>query len=132
MIELDSDGKCFDSQPTRLIRISRGSGSFPEETAAMLNSYRQMADMVKKMGGKHGLIGQMAKQGTNLNPNKMNQQQFSQLAQLMGGNGGNIGSMQQMLKQFQDPQNAGGMPDFGNLGSMMQALGGLGGRLKRK
>lgn len=133
--ELDSDGKIFASQPKRILRIARGSGCMPPELENLLRSHSAMSEMVKKMGGKGGLLSQM-------NPGKMNPSQMArmqqqmrgmnpQLAQMMGGGGPGggmpgMGQLQQMMQQLQ----RGGMPDLsalgnmGNLGNLMNAFGG--------
>ncbi len=91
--ELDSEGKCFYAQPSRVLRIARGSGTRPDEIEALLKAYKHMADMVKKMGGKGGLLSQMMKNGgKNMNP-----QQMARMGQQMRGNP----SMQQMAQMAQ-------------------------------
>jgi signal recognition particle subunit SRP54 len=123
--ELDSDGKVFVSQPTRILRVSRGSGTLPPEVEQLLRSHGAMAEMVKKMG-KGGML--------NMNPGKMNPSQMArmnqQMAQMMGGAPGGggggmpgMGQLQQMMQQLQ----RGGMPDLsalGNMGDIMKAFGG--------
>ena len=62
-IELDSDGKCFVSEPSRLTRVARGSGTSVRELEELLSQHRVFTQMAKKMGGKGGMIQQMAKAG---------------------------------------------------------------------
>ncbi|UKZ70850.1 uncharacterized protein TrAtP1_011819 [Trichoderma atroviride] len=49
--ELDSDGKMFIDEPTRMTRIARGSGTSVREVEDLLTQQRMMAGMAKKMGG---------------------------------------------------------------------------------
>ncbi|KAK9317909.1 SRP54-type protein [Lipomyces starkeyi] len=50
--ELDSDGKVFVSEPTRLTRVAKGSGTTVREVEEVLSQQRTMARMVKQVGGK--------------------------------------------------------------------------------
>ncbi|KAK9488671.1 SRP54-type protein [Lipomyces starkeyi] len=50
--ELDSDGKVFVSEPTRLTRVAKGSGTTVREVEDVLSQQRTMARMVKQVGGK--------------------------------------------------------------------------------
>ena len=105
--ELDSDGKMFVEQPTRMTRIARGSGTSVREVEDLLTQQRMMAGMAKKMGGnmKNMQRAQAAMQGGN------KAQQLAAMQkrmQSMGGGGG----------------GGGGMPD---MGSLMKMLGGGGG-----
>ncbi|RKF56394.1 Signal recognition particle 54 kDa protein-like protein [Erysiphe neolycopersici] len=49
--ELESDGKLFIQQPTRVTRIARGSGTSVREVEELLAQHKMMASMAKKMGG---------------------------------------------------------------------------------
>lgn len=40
--ELEGDGKIFVSQPTRVLRIARGSGSYPEDIGNLLFTYKNV------------------------------------------------------------------------------------------
>eukprot|EP01137_Pigoraptor_chileana_P017563 Opistho-2@75813 len=120
--ELDSDGKMFTTQPTRVNRVSRGAGVHPREVLDLLSQYKKFAQMVKKMGGIKGLFkgGDMSR---NVNPAQMSKLN-AQMAKMMdprvlkqmGGMQGIQGMMRQM--------HSGGM---GGLGDMMGAFGGGGG-----
>lgn len=57
--ELDSDGKCFVNQPTRMTRIARGSGTSVREVEDVLTQHRMMAGMAKN-------IAKMKKAGAGL------------------------------------------------------------------
>lgn len=61
--ELDSDGKCILAQKTRIQRISLGSGTFAEEVEELLAQYKKFAQLVKRMGGKNGLLEGLASAG---------------------------------------------------------------------
>jgi signal recognition particle subunit SRP54 len=134
---LDSDGKIFVNQPIRMIRISIGSGTHPSQIASLLQMYKNMAEMVKKMGGKQGLFAQMDRQrgpaGGQMNINSMMQQmarnpQMAQMAQRMMGGGGGGGGMPDLGALMRQLGGGGGMPDLGALGNMFGGLGGaLGG-----
>ncbi|KAK9240165.1 SRP54-type protein [Lipomyces kononenkoae] len=50
--ELDSDGKIFVSEPTRMTRVAKGSGTSVREVEEVLSQQRTMARMVKQVGGK--------------------------------------------------------------------------------
>jgi signal recognition particle subunit SRP54 len=90
--ELDSDGKCFVQQPSRMMRISCGSGTHPDEVDALIKSYKQMAEVMKKMGGKNGLLNMMGSGGA---PGKagMSPAQMAKMQKQMMGN-------PQMMKQM--------------------------------
>ncbi|EKD13379.1 uncharacterized protein L3040_002760 [Drepanopeziza brunnea f. sp. 'multigermtubi'] len=104
--ELDSDGKMFIEQPTRMTRIAYGSGTSVHEVEDLLTQHKMMAGMAKKMGGN---IKNLQKaQGAMGGGNKQQQMAAMQkrLASMGGGGAG------------------GGMPD---MGSLMKMLGGGGG-----
>lgn len=96
--ELDSDGKIFTSQPTRMTRIARGSGTSVREIEDLLTQHRLMAGMAKNMS-------KMKKQGA------------------LGQNKAQMAAMQKRMQSGAMPPGPGGM----DLGSMMKALGGGGG-----
>ena len=49
--ELESDGKMFIEQPTRMTRIARGSGTSVREVEELLTQHKMMSGMAKRMGG---------------------------------------------------------------------------------
>lgn len=109
--ELDSDGKVFVEQPSRMVRVARGSGTTVRELEDLLSQHRMMAGMAKKMGGqkKHMQRAQNMLKGGN------KEQQLAAMQkrmQAMGGPGG---------------AGAGGLPGMGDIGKMMQMLQGQGG-----
>ncbi|KAK9761146.1 Signal recognition particle [Basidiobolus ranarum] len=130
--ELDGDGKVFSQQPSRIVRVARGSGTRVEEVDMLLVQFKQFAQMVKKMGGNKGMLKNMGNMGAGMmdkngqmNPSQMArmQQQMSkmmnpQMLQQMGGASG----LQNMMRQF-----TGGGGGLGNIQEMMQNFGGFGG-----
>lgn len=95
--ELDSDGKIFVEQPTRITRVARGSGTSVREVEELLSQTQMMAGMAKKMGG---------------NMKKM------QAAQKNPAMAGQMQQMQQRLKAMQGQGGGGGMPGMGGMGGM--------------
>ncbi|KAF2754793.1 signal recognition particle protein [Pseudovirgaria hyperparasitica] len=112
--ELDSDGKVFVSQPSRMTRIACGSGTSVREVEELLTQHKMMAGVAKKMGG--GMKNMQKAQGAMGGGNKQQQMAAMQKRlQSMGGAGAGRGGMPGMP----------GMPDMGALMNMMQ--GGRGG-----
>ena len=115
--ELDSDGKVFHQQSTRVYRVARGSGAMVREIEELLTQFKHMADMIKTMGGNKALLGKMAggKQQRG-NPNQIAKMQ-SQMAKMMPPGMmqqlGGMGGIQNMMQQM------GGMADLGALAEMM-------------
>ncbi|MCJ1259449.1 Signal recognition particle [Lignoscripta atroalba] len=124
--ELDSDGKLFIEQPSRMTRVARGSGTSVREVEDLLSQQRMMAGMAKKMGG----MGKGMQRAQNAMAGGNRQQQMAAMQkrmQSMGGAGagagggvgpGGMGGL------------GGGMPDMGALMKMMGgggAGGGMGG-----
>ncbi len=103
--ELESDGKLFVDQPTRMTRVARGSGTSVREVEDLLTQHRMMAGMAKKMGGN------------------MKNMQRAQNAMGGGNKAQQLAAMQKRL-QSMGGGGAGGMPD---MGSLMRMLGGAGG-----
>lgn len=134
--ELDSDGKIFVEQPTRMTRIAHGSGTSVREVEDLLTQHRMMAGMAKKMGGnmKNMQRAQSAMGGGN------RQQQMAAMQKRMqsmggagpaGGAGGmDLGAMMKMLGGG-GAAGGGGMPDMQSLmksmGGMMGGMPGMGG-----
>ncbi|CAN6601371.1 signal recognition particle subunit Srp54p [Trichomonascus vanleenenianus] len=111
--ELESDGAIFKEQPTRIVRVARGSGTSVRDVEEVLMQQQMMAGMAKKVGGKGGMMNrlqQMQQQGGRNNPQMAAAQR--RMAQMMGNNGGAGG---------------GGMPDLSALMGGGGGLPGLGG-----
>lgn len=98
MAELDSDAKMFRKEPSRVLRVARGSGNPVHEVKLLLLQHRQFAQMVKKMGGPKGLMANMAAAGR-------------------GRGGPGRGGLRGM------PRGGGGMPSMAQLQQQMQSMG---------
>ncbi len=127
--ELDSDGKIFVEQPTRMTRVARGSGTSVREVEELLSQQRVMAGMAKKMGG----MGKNMAKAQSTMEGKNRQQQMAamqkRMASLGGGAGGGMPDMASMMKMMGGMGGGaggggGGMPD---MQSMMKMMGGMGG-----
>lgn len=115
-MELESDGKLFKEQPTRITRVSKGSGTQYKEVEMLLLQCTKFAEMVKKIGGAKGLLKkQSGNPGRRGNPNQMQQLQNSLQSMMPAGmleQMGGMGGIQDMMQQF---TQGGGL---GNLASM--------------
>ena len=141
--ELDSNGAIFIEQPSRMIRVARGSGTSVREVEDLLTQHKVMANMAKKMKGNMANM-EKAKgvmQGKN---NKQQMEAAQKRLQSMGGAGGfpgmggggmpDMSSIMKMMGQGGGgpggggfPGMGGGMPDMGSLMKMMGQMGGGGG-----
>lgn len=127
--ELDSDGKIFVDQPTRITRVARGSGTSVREVEELLSQQRVMAGMAKKMGGmgKNMAKAQAGMEGKN------RQQQMAAMQKRMqslgGSAGGGMPDMAAMMKMMGGLGGGGGgpMPDMQSMMKMMGGMGGMGG-----
>ncbi|CAG8659777.1 2746_t:CDS:2, partial [Ambispora leptoticha] len=54
--ELDSDGKIFQQQPARIVRVARGSGTSVQEVEELLIQHKSFQGMVKRFGGNKGIL----------------------------------------------------------------------------
>ena len=128
MKELDSDGKMFVDQPTRMTRVARGSGTSVREVEELLTQQRMMAGMAKNMKGLAG-NAQKAK-GAMGGGNKQQQMAAMQKKmQSMGGAGRGGGGMPDMssLMGMLGGGGGGGMPDMSQMMNMFGGGGGAGG-----
>jgi signal recognition particle subunit SRP54 len=142
--ELDHpDSKLFHSQPTRITRIAKGSGTSERLVNDLLAQYRQFASIMKKMGGPKGLLSQFSGGASASSPSsssmekmspaqlaKMNQQMSQMLPpDLLKQMGifllnfsfasyifiGGMGALSNMMNQFQDAfANGPSSPGGGN------------------
>lgn len=128
--ELDSDGRLFLDQPSRMTRVAKGSGTFVREVEDLLTQQRMMAGMAKKMGGN--MKNMQRAQSAMTGPNKQQQIAAMQkrLQSMGGGGGGGMGGLGGMMpdignlmKMFGGGGGGGGMPDANELQSMMQQMG---------
>ncbi|ANB14743.1 Srp54p [Sugiyamaella lignohabitans] len=129
--ELDSDGSPFADQPSRIVRVARGSGTSVREVEEVLYQQKMMAAMAKKMGGKGGMMSRMQQmQGAGgPNPAQIQAAQRRLASMGMGGGAGGMPDMSQLAGMF----GQGGMPDMGemmkmvgsnpNLQNMMKSFG---------
>ena len=151
--ELESDGRIFIKEPSRIVRVARGSGCAVVEVEMILQQHRMMSTMAKSamaaQGGQPGQPGnpmannpqmQRMMQQAQSNPNFM-QQAMNMLGGAGGGAGGAGGlagmmnnpammqQAQQMMKlnpqMMQQAQQM--MKNPGMMQKMMQQFGGMGG-----
>lgn len=112
--ELDSEGKMFSSEKSRLVRVARGSGTTTAEVEMLLAQYKKFGQLAKQLGGKKGLFSMMdSKRPPNPQDISRIQQQMSKnmnprMLQQMGG----LGGLQNMMRQL---QSGGGLESLGNM-----------------
>lgn len=109
--ELESDGKIFIQEPTRIIRIAKGSGTSVFEVEMILMQQQMMARMAQSTKAAHHIpdIPGMP---------KMTPQMIQQAQQKIRQN---PGMMKNMMDMFGRPGgSSSGMPDFSNMMQMMQ------------
>jgi len=137
--ELDSDGKIFIEQPTRITRIAHGSGTMVREVEDLLSQHKSMQGMAKKMGGN--MKNMQRAQGAMGGGNKQQQMAAMQkrLASMGGaggagaGAGGGMPDMASLMKMFGGGGGGGAGAGAGgmDMGAMMQQMqgmmGGMGG-----
>ena len=151
--ELESDGRIFIKEPSRIVRVARGSGCAVVEVEMILQQHRMMSTMAKSamaaQGGQPGQPGnpmannpqmQRMMQQAQSNPNFM-QQAMNMLGGAGGGAGGAGGlagmmnnpammqQAQQMMRlnpqKMQQAQQM--MKNPGMKQKIMQQCGGMGG-----
>ncbi|KAI9802374.1 MAG: Signal recognition particle [Piccolia ochrophora] len=123
--ELDSDGKVFVQQPTRMTRIAHGSGTSVREVEDLLTQHRMMAGMAKKMKGNMANMqrAQGAMGGGNRNQQMAAMQKRLQSMGGAGGAGGAPGGMD--LGAMMKAMGGGGMPGGMDMQAMMKQMGGM-------
>lgn len=126
--ELDSDGKMFTEQPTRMTRIACGSGTSVREVEDLLTQHKMMAGMAKKMGGN--MKNLQKAQGAMGGGNKQQQMAAMQkrLASMggAGGAGGGMPDMGSLMKMLGGGgAGGGGMPGGMDMQAMMKQMGGM-------
>ncbi|KAJ5241135.1 uncharacterized protein N7469_002726 [Penicillium citrinum] len=128
--ELDSDGKIFVEQPSRMVRIAHGSGTTVREVEDLLSQHRMMAGMAKKVGGQK----KQMQRAQNMLKGGNNQQQMAAMQKrmaAMGGGGGMPGMPAGMdmakMMEMMGGGGGGGMPDLSSMMSQLGGMGGLGG-----
>ncbi|CAI5755707.1 unnamed protein product [Candida verbasci] len=102
--ELESDGRIFIKEPSRIIRVARGSGCAAVEVEMILQQHRMMSTMAKSAMAAQGQQGQPGAPGANPQFQRMMQQaqsnpNFMQQAMSMlgGGGGGGAGGLSNMM-----------------------------------
>ncbi|KAJ9639985.1 Signal recognition particle [Coniosporium tulheliwenetii] len=84
--ELDSDGRIFVEQPSRMTRVAYGSGTSVREVEELLTQHKMMAGVAKKMKG--GMANMQRAQAAMGGGNKAQQMAAAQKRlQSMGGAG---------------------------------------------
>ncbi|KAK1065531.1 Signal recognition particle [Friedmanniomyces endolithicus] len=132
--ELDSDGRMFVEQPTRMTRVARGSGTSVREVEELLTQQRMMGGIAKKMkGGMQNMQKAQGQMGGANNKQQMAamQRRMASMGQGGGGGGGGMPDMASLAKMMGG--GGGGMPDLGgmDISKMMSMLGSMGGGGKR-
>lgn len=132
--ELDSDGRLFVNQPSRMVRVARGSGTSVREVEDLLTQHRMMAGMAKKMKG--GMANMQRAQGMMGGAN--NKQQMAAMQKKMQSMGGAAGLPGASAGAGPGGLPAGlpGMPGLGgmggpggmDIGAMMKMMSGMGGK----
>ncbi|KAI5285821.1 Signal recognition particle [Ascosphaera aggregata] len=129
--ELNSDGKRFVDQPSRITRVACGSGTSVREVEDLLSQHKMMAGMAKKVGGQKK---QMQRAQNMLRGGNREQQMAAMQKRMasMGGAGGlpglgGMGDMAKMMQMFSGG-NAGGGAGGMDFQKMMSDMGGLMGR----
>jgi signal recognition particle subunit SRP54 len=144
--ELDSDGKIFIEQPSRIIRVARGAAVSVREVEMILLQVKMMGGMaqrtktMKENGMMNPSQSQMASAMKQMqsNPsafanamkNMQNMPGMGDMMKMMGGGSGGMPDMNQMMQAMQGMGGApGGMPDMGammNNPMMKQMMKGMG------
>ncbi|CAB41226.1 signal recognition particle subunit Srp54 [Schizosaccharomyces pombe] len=132
--ELDSDGLLFVEQPSRVLRVARGSGTSVLEVEETISQVRVFAQMAKKIGGKDGILGKLGGNpaaALKKDPRQLAAMQKRMQAMGMGGgmpglnpgsmNFGDISKMANMLMGGGGPGGAGGM-DFSGMLNQFQNM----------
>lgn len=125
--ELDSDGKIFMEQPSRMTRVARGSGTSVREVEELLGQQRMMAGMAKKMGGnmKNMQRAQAAMGGGNKAQQMAAMQKRLQSMGGGAGGGGGMPDMGSLMKMLGGGGGGGGMPGGMDINAMMKQMGGM-------
>lgn len=119
--ELQSDGKMFEEQTSRIIRVAKGSGSRVREVEEMLDQCEMYGGMVKQIGGPNGIMSTMAKGAINRGSTQDQGMNLSGIEKMLPAGLidkiGGMGGIQQMMESM------GGMT---GIQKMMEGMGGLG------
>lgn len=127
--ELESDGSIFIKEPSRMVRVARGSGTSIVDLETLLMQCQMMARMAQTakqsaggngMPGMPGMPGMSGMPGMGSMPNMPGMPQLSpqMMQQAQQKLRSNPGMMNKMMNMFNGGQ--GGMPDMNEMMKMMQ------------
>ncbi|KAL4495560.1 hypothetical protein ABPG72_020301 [Tetrahymena utriculariae] len=111
--------------PSRVVRIARGSGSSLEDVNQLLDEYKKIAKVFIGLGkgfGKGGDIGNIMR-----NPNQIKNQMGAALDPKMIQGMGGMGNIMNMVKEMSKMEGVGDLMKGlggGNMAEMMKSLGG--------
>lgn len=108
--ELDGDAQLFWKEPTRCVRVARGSGASVREVEEVLNQQEIMSRMAKGLGGQNGVMSQLKK----MQQTRQGQAQLDAARQRLRGAGMGPGSFPDM-SQLMGAGGVGGLPDIANM-----------------
>lgn len=119
--ELDSDTRIFNTQPSRMERVARGSGSSLRQVQEVMDTFKpfkKVADKIKSLSKGGGLdFGKMKGAKAQNSMRQIASALNPQMLQKMGG----MGNLQNLMKQFAGGKFPPGMAGLGGMGG----LGGL-------
>ena len=121
--ELDSDKPIADL--TRIMRIARGAGVFPEQVIELIEEHKKFSKIVGKMGKAGLMSGNMGAMARN--PNQMLSKLTSAIPQDMLNKLGGAGNLMNLMKNLEGDQ---GMQDM--MKAMQSGGKGTGARRARR
>ena len=100
--ELDS-GKPIMNEPSRIIRVAKGAGVFPEQVMELIEEHKKFSKIVGKMGKSGLMSGNMATMGRNPNQlmNKLTSALPPEMISRMGG-ANNVMNLMKNLEGHED------------------------------
>lgn len=119
--ELESDGRIFIEEPSRMVRVAKGSGTSVVDVETVLMQQQMMARMAQNAKQSQTAAAAASSSGAgipripgmpNISPQMMQQAQ-QKLKQ-------NPGLMKNMMNMFGGAGGVGGMPDMNEMMKMMQ------------
>ena len=120
--ELESDGRIFIEEPSRMVRVAKGSGTSVVDVETVLMQQQMMARMAQSAKQSQAAAAAASANGggipripgmPNINPQMMQQAQqrlrqnpglMKNMMNMFGGAGGGMPDMNEMMKMMQDPQ----------------------------
>eukprot|EP01006_Ploeotia_vitrea_P045444 TRINITY_DN66942_c11_g1_i1.p1 TRINITY_DN66942_c11_g1~~TRINITY_DN66942_c11_g1_i1.p1 ORF type:complete len:521 (+),score=259.78 TRINITY_DN66942_c11_g1_i1:51-1565(+) len=104
--ELDGDDKVFNQQPSRMVRIARGSGSSMRQVQELMMTFKPFKKFTSNMKGMGGKGGLDPRKLSGMGGARQMQKMFTpQMMSKMGG----MANVQRMMKQFASGQMPAGM-----------------------